>query len=400
MSTNDDKKYRVTNWFSSLRRQPKPKKHASKSQLQKSCLDLTAGSTNASSLPASVANSPKLKRHDANVLLTTKSSNTAPNQMPSTSATERMPNLVNEKLNQLTRNAHNHISNNSSSDASSVKSGDSSESSHSLTIHSSGKTVTTITRKITKITVIKNNEQNFRRAGLIFDDNGKLISESIAYQNFTQKFRSNLIGNDQSHTPIKNGSTIRTAACDNIQTARGARGDDSNASTSTVMPPQPPSPSTLPTSPSGNLHQVHVVVGAKSIDGGQENSENSSCSLSDRLITSKELDDEIEFIDSSSSMSDICSVGNCATDDSNYFNTLPKQPKTHPSIKQQKIEPKLSGGIRIQQKVDKLQPFNSIIISLSKSKSRNIKLINQSTRFGSSRFYSKSKMNCAKSLLK
>lgn len=334
MTSNDDKKHSVSNWFSSLRRQPKPKKVTNKNHLQKSCLDLTSIATNSTSLPASIQNSPKLRNggshHDANHVLTSKSSSVA-KQLP-TNATGITPN-INENQNSSPNNVNN------ASEATNRKcadSGESEQNSPSLSGHS-GKTVTTtITRKITKITVIKNKEQNFRRAGLIFDDNGKLISESIAYQNFTKNFRSNLIDNvgiGIGSGSIKTNDIIN--ACDNNQII-----DDkaSSASASSMI--------------DGAAIQCNAKIDVVNcIDGVQEGGEKSSCSISDRLITSNNLDDEIEFIDSSSSMSDICSISNSAVDDI-YFNTLPKLPKSYATIKQQKVEQQLGGKISNQPKVD------------------------------------------------
>lgn len=328
MTSNDDKKYSVSNWFSSLRRQPKPKKVTNKNHLQKSCVDLTTSATNSTSLPASVTSSPKLRsgcsHFDPIHALTSKSSD-VPTQLP-TCATEITPNL-NEKLNKLTKIVTY------SPDTTSVQcidnNGGSSQNAPAPNFVHTGKTVTTVTRKITKITVIKNKEQNFRRAGLIFDDNGKLISESIAYQNFTKNFRSNLIANVGNDT-IKNKD--KTIACDNQYS-------NDKASSSA--------------SPMKNCAAIkcNVKVDVSGIDGVQEQCETSCCSISDRLINSNNLDDEIEFIDSSSSMSDICSISNSAADDI-YFNTLPKLPKSYASTKQQKNDTKFGGQINIQKKVE------------------------------------------------
>lgn len=324
MTSHDDKKHTVSNWFSSLRRQPKPKKIPNKKHLQKSCLDLTSAATNSTSLPASLTNSPKQRsgcpHSDANHLLTSKSSDVS-TQLP-TSTNEKTPNQNAEKQNNLTSNVNNLPEMTTNSLKRTNNNGE------SLNVHS-GKTVTTITRKITKITVIKNKEQNFRRAGLIFDDNGKLISESIAYQNFAKNFRSNLIGN-VNNGAIQTNDIIN--ACDN-------ENSNDNATSSTAPMP---------------MNDSGAKVDVSSADGIQEQSEHTNCSISDRLITSNSLDDEIEFIDSSSSMSDICSISNCAADDI-YFNTLPKLPKSYASIKQQTaIEPKLCAEISIQTKVDTL----------------------------------------------
>lgn len=326
MTSNDDsKKHTVSNWFSSLRRQPKSKKSTNKPHLQKSCLDLTTIATNSSSLPASITNSPKLRsgctHFDANQhLLTTKSSDGS--QHLPTIATELTPNL-NEKLTKLTVDLNN-AQNNANVNCIDAIDG-SRQNDMSATNVQCGKTVTTITRKITKITVIKNKEQNFRRAGLIFDDNGKLISESIAYQNFTKNFRSNLIGSNVGNDSIRKDSHIINR-CDS---------DIDKATSSTILPPM-------------ECNAI-VDVTSSSIDGGgSEQSEKSNCSISDRLITSNNLDDDFEFIDSSSSMSDICSINNSAIDDY-YFNTLPKLPKSYASIKQQTIQPKLG-----DEKVEKL----------------------------------------------
>lgn len=355
MTSHDDKKHTVSNWFSSLRRQPKPKKVTTKNHLQKSCLDLTTAAINSTSLPASVTNSPKLRggcsQFDANHhhLLTSKSSNVS-NQLPTSATTETTttPNINAEKL--TTHNVNN------LPETISVKSTDHTNG-DAINVQS-GKTVTTITRKITKITVIKNKEQNFRRAGLIFDDNGKLISESIAYQNFAKNFRSNLIGNNC--TSIVGNGTIQNSdiinVCDNSQNNNNNDKDKASSSSSLLL--STTSAATATASPM-NDERATVQCNAK-VDvsnsndgvGHHEHSENTNCSsLSDRLITSNNLDDEIEFIDSSSSMSDICSISNCAADDF-YFNTLPKQPKSYASIKQQTIDPKLGAEISIQKKVD------------------------------------------------
>lgn len=196
----------------------------------------------------------------------------------------------------------------------------------------SGTTVTTITRQITKITVIKSQEQNFRRAGLVFDDNGKLISESAAYQNFAKNFRSTLIDNANATVPaiLANVGDV-VNVCDNCS-------DTDRATSSTISP--------MNDSAIVQCNNGKDDVGIAAID-----CEHTSCSISDRLITSKNLDDEIEFIDSSSSMSDICSVSNYAADDI-YFNTLPKQPKSYASIKQQHVEPKSSAEIILQRQVE------------------------------------------------
>lgn len=327
MTSNDDKKHSVSNWFSSLRRQPKPKKFTNKNHLQKSCVDLSTSATNSTSLPVSVTNSPKLKSgcsHFAhNHTLTSKSSD-VPTLLP-TCATEITPNL-NEKLNKLSNNVSDLPGTTS---VRCIDNGESSKNAPAPIVVHTGKTVTTVTRKITKVTVIKNKEQNFRRAGLIFDDNGKLISESIAYQNFTKNFRSNLIANVGNDT-LKNNET--TIACD-IQ--------NSNDKASS---------SALPMNDCTAI-QCNVKVNVSGIDGFQEQSETSCCSISDRLITSNNLDDEIEFIDSSSSLSDICSTSNSAADDI-YFNTLPKLPKSYASIKQQKSDKKSGRQNNIQKKVE------------------------------------------------
>lgn len=329
MSTANDRKPGLSNWFLSLRRQPKPKKSTGKKHLQKSCVDLTTIDKDCKSLPASVTNSPKLKNvtfpRDANLLSTTQASSTSTHSDNLTvNRTSPTPNIRYPKI--------------SSNQSKCIDEHDNDNMITNTTTSTSnnGKTVTTIT-KISKTTVINANNKHqqhkphFHRSGLIFDDNGApLLNNFDAYQNFANNFRSKLIPNDSKN--LNSGHNV-------------------------VVVNKLPTQNKL-----FKLNQLERSASDSVDDIDLKENALALTSMSNRPFKSNSLDDDIEYIDSSSSQSDInsCNSLNGQIDDF-YFNTIPKIPKnctTCKSINQQhqqqlnQLKSKSDWNINIKKKVN------------------------------------------------
>lgn len=301
-ATTHERKPSVTNWFSSLRRQPKPNKKPNKKQLQKSCVDLSSisvGSNDVKSLPASVTNSPKIKNgffnRDNNFPFFTKSPLATASTTQST--IDESPTVPITTMNNTTTSEKTRVDPDNGKIISS-------------------KTVTTIT-KVTKTTVIKQNQNH--RGGMVFDDNGSLITSLDAYQNFANNFKSSLIKNDSCGSSCSSGSVHQSLNSINLMNRSpntknfiiingNSNNNNNNDSVSDVN--------------SGDLCDHNNLY--------KKSASNSSLSQS-RPFKSNSLEDDIEFIDSSSSLSDI---GSSRVD--LYYNTLPKSCatcKTQPKSK-------------------------------------------------------------------
>lgn len=339
MSTSQtERKPSVSTWFSSLRRQPKPKKVlASKKQLQKSCVDLSSIPNDVKSLPASVTNSPKLKngffRDNYFCLSPLKSlaNGTKSNSLDSGETPKSPPPNTSTKPRTY-------------STASSRSNG---SSSSSTTESNKSQTITTVT-KITKTTVVTtatapNNRLN--RIGTIFDDDGQLISNLDVYKNYANSFRSKIIKNDSASScssgsqpnivhHINNNSV--TQSNNYGHTVRFADSGDKYASTDDAKT-------------KGGTAISFISVGDD--DSGTSCKKSASInSITNRPFKSSSLnlDDDIEFIDTSSSLSDIGGSGGIESNfgslenTSMYYNTLPKLPKSCATCKsqQQKQQPK------------------------------------------------------------
>lgn len=328
----DRKPKMVSTWFSSLRRQSKPKKViVSKKHLQKSCVDLTSVPTDSKSLPVSVANSPKLKNgffrdHHFGFSPSKSSSNgTAASDSDTPKRTY--------------------------STASSQSSGSNDSNCQTVTTTkttNNGKTLTTITRVI-RTTVVSNVQSNNRInhiGSTIFDDDGKLISnlENLdVYKNYANNFRSNIIKNDNTSSCSSGiGSHIK-----NIHVNNNNNNNNKNHCNTSVAESQHNNTSkgvrflSFSDDDSGNLCKLSA----------------SNNSIANRPFKSNSLDDDIEFIDTSSSLSDIGASDSVVTDFSEpimYYNTLPKLPKSCATCKTQKQQNKSKSdwNITIHKKVE------------------------------------------------
>ncbi|XP_055295898.1 cytohesin-1-like isoform X1 [Sitodiplosis mosellana] len=355
MSTlQTERKPSVSTWFSSLRRQPKPKKVlASKKQLQKSCVDLSSIPNDVKSLPASVTNSPKLKngffRENYFCLSPLKSlaNGTKSNSLDSSDTPKSPPSNKSSKM-------RTYSTTSSRSNGSSSSSG---------TDSNRGQTITKIT-KVTKTTVItttaasaitlshaSNNRLN--RIGTIFDDEGQLISNLDVYKNYTNSFRSNIIKNDSasscssgSQKHINNNSVSQSN--NNGAQVRFVDDNDDNDKYELTS-------DNNDTKTKGNTAISYISVSGGSGGGGGDDDSGTSCkkSASINSITNRpfksnslNLDDDIEFIDTSSSLSDIGGSGGIESNfgslenTSMYYNTLPKLPKSCATCKTQQQQQK------------------------------------------------------------
>lgn len=283
-STNEQRKPGVSNWFSSLRRLPKKHKNIKK-PLQKSCVDLSvisAGSTGIdtnSSTSSSVSNSPRLKNglngffNRDNKLVAAIKCATPP--LTTISKTETLE-IDQEKqisgIQQTTTAADGPFD-----PKSPIKSP---TSTTTATPKSPEQLQITTTTKITQTTVIT---KQSHRVGLIFDDDGELISNLETYRNLANNLNNQLI----------------------------IDGDNCGGS--------------------GSCHLVGD--GGHSGSGHNNNTINSNYNCHDsfngtipnRPFKSNSLEDDFEFIDSSSSLSDI---GGSRNELYFNYNTLPKSCST------------------------------------------------------------------------
>lgn len=398
----------VSTWFSSLRRQPKPKKVLAKKKHLKSCVDLSSIPSDVKSLPASVTNSPKLKngffRENYFCLSPLKS-------------------LSNGSSNAIKANAHETSSGDSPksppppsnatsktrtySTASSRSNGSSTSSGNES---NKGQTITTITR-VTKTTVIttktpatataaatmaghaSNNRIN--RIGTIFDDDGQLISNLDVYKNYANSFRSNIIKND-SGTSCSSGGGSQPNINNNNSVSQSNNYNNSS-SHHTVRFDDEHNDGVGDKCESTGRAKLKQGTAISFISVGGDDDSGTSCkkSASINSIThrpfkssSLNLDDDIEFIDTSSSLSDIGGSGGIESNfgsienTSMYYNTLPKIPKTCATCKSQqqkqqqlKQQSKSDWNINVHNKVVFFMQFHFIDINKLKTRPRFICLI-------------------------
>lgn len=396
MSTSQtERKPSVSTWFSSLRRQPKPRKIiAAKKHLQKSCVDLSTVPSDIKSLPSSVTNSPKLKngffQRDnpfcfSPIKLAASKNAAAATASPSTNRTHSLD-LCDDSKSVASSSCYSPKARTYST--ASTRSSDSNESNSRQTTKksttttkttSNAKTLTTITR-VTKTTVItkqssqsgSNNRLN--RIGTIFDDDGKLITtlnNFDVYKNYADNFRSNIIKTDSTNS---NSSDCSSATQPNTTTIH----IDNNQSSTTCNNLNTIN-DTLCTS---SCDQSDTTVAALSaappkstaisfISFSDNNDSSKTCGIiaNNRPFKSSSLDDDIEFIDSSSSLSDIGTSDGGGIeaklnviDNSLYYNTLPKLPKTCATCKSQqqqqqqtKAKSKSDWNLSVRKKVENIQ---------------------------------------------
>lgn len=248
MPASTERKPGVSNWFSSLRRLPKKHK-TNKKPLQKSCVDLSMISIdNNSSTSSSVTNSPRLKNGFNGFF-------NRDNRFVAAIKCATPPLTTISKVETLEIDQEKQISglqsNNSSIDATSEANASTTKNPEQLQI--------TTTTKITQTTVIT---KQSHRVGMIFNEDGELIS------NLANNFNDQLVigGVDGCGSGCNNN---------NINT-------------------------------NFNCH-------------------NSFNGIPNRPFKSNSLEDDIEFIDSSSSLSDI---GGSRNDLYFNYNTLPKSCST------------------------------------------------------------------------
>lgn len=339
MSTSQtERKPSVSTWFSSLRRQPKPKKILVKKHLQKSCVDLTSIPNDVKSLPASVTNSPKLKSgfFRENYFCLSPLKSLANGGKSSSLETKDTPPSTSTKARTFSTTS------NSSSSSSGVES-------------NKGQTITKIT-KVTRTTVITTTPTSYlsnnriNRIGTIFDDEGQLISNLDVYKNYANSFRSNIIKNDSSGGSQPNISSNINNNCvsqPNKYSNKVQFDDNSDKYDSKIRP-----------------NAIFNFISVGDDDCGTSCKKSASInSITKKPLKSSSLnlDDDIEFIDTSSSLSDIGGSGGTESnfgslENTNmHFNTLPKLPKSFSTCKsqqkQQKQQSKSEWNISIHKKV-------------------------------------------------
>lgn len=356
MSTSQtERKPIISTWFSSLRRQPKPKKIlASKKNLQKSCVDLSSVPTDVKSLPASVTNSPKLKNgffRDNHFCFSPLKTSTGIHQVNDTNSIDSNDTATKSTRTYSTTSSQSSASTNSSN---SNQSNAGQTLTTTTTTTNNGKTFTTITR-ITKTTVISSSQQQkqshssnnrINRIGTIFDDDGKLMTSLDnldVYKNYANNFRSNIIKND-SASSCSSGSHVNVIHINNNNVVRFAEIDNCNVNSNMKLKPK-----------DGSSVSFLSVCDDNS---GKSCKESASInSITNRPFKSSSLDDDIEFIDTSSSLSDIGGVEDStynSVDSAMYYNTLPKLPKSCATCKtqqKQQAKSKSEWNISIQKKV-------------------------------------------------
>lgn len=349
MSTSrTERKPSVSTWFSSLRRQPKPKKVlTSRKHLQKSCVDLSSIPSDVKSLPSSVTNSPKLKngffRENYFCLSPLKSfaNGIKSNSLDSGDSPKSSPPPTTSSNIRTFRTTSNRNTDSSSSSS------------------NESKTITTIT-KVTKTTVITTapsivTNNRIHRIGTIFDDDGQLITNLDVYKNYANNFRSKIIKNDsasncssgsQPNININNSNNnIISQLSNNGATVRFDDTCGKNLSSCDAK--------------EGNALSF-ISVGDD--DSGTSCKKSASInSITNRPFKSStlNLDDDIEFIDTSSSLSDIGGSGSIESNfgslenTSMYYNTLPKLPKSCATCKSQqhKQQSKSEWNISVHKKV-------------------------------------------------
>lgn len=363
----------VSTWFSSLRRQPKPKKLlvTTKKHMQKSCVDLSSIPSDVKSLPASVTNSPKVKsaffRDNYFCLSPLKAKNVADKLKPelaSSSAAAAEGCIESCSTPPPTSSSLKSRTYSTASSRSTTSSSSGNESCRSQTTTMT-MTKTTIT-KVTKTTVINSSPSSrLNRIGTIFDDNGQLISNLDVYKNYANNFRSNIMKNDSagsccsggsssigsgSHPNINNNNSCNQSNNNNHRnnqsTVRFA--DDCSAAAAAAVAATahqpPPSIATLLSAATVACKTSFISIGDDDNDSGTSCKKTASIgSIPQRPFKSSslDLDDDIEFIDTSSSLSDIGGSGGIESNfgsienTSMYYNTLPKLPKSCATCKLQ-----------------------------------------------------------------
>lgn len=283
----------VSNWFSSLRRLPKKHK-TSKKPLQKSCVDLSMISTqpsanatpstfdNNSSASSSVTNSPRLKNslngffNRDNKLVAAIKCATPP--LTTISKTETLEIDQEKQISGASTTATTRTATGSATDRCIQPKNCSSPEQLQITT----------TTKITQTTVIT---KQSHRVGLIFDEDGELISNLETYRNLANNLNNQLIIND---------------ACGSSQHMNHNNNNNNN-----------------------NIDSI----------SGNYISHDSFNGIPNRPFKSNSLEDDIEFIDSSSSLSDI---GGSRNDLYFNYNTLPKSCSTCKSKSKSKSDWNLS----------------------------------------------------------
>lgn len=350
MSTSQtERKPSVSTWFSSLRRQPKPKKVlTAKKHLQKSCVDLSSIPSDVKSLPASVTNSPKLKngffRENYFSLSPLKSfaNGNKSNSLDSSDSLKSSPLPTTSSKIRTIRTTSNRDTDSSNSSS------------------NESKTITTIT-KVTKTTVITTAPSNvtnnrIHRIGTIFDDDGQLITNLDVYKNYANNFRSKIIKNDSASScssSCQPNININNNNNNNIISQLSNNG-------ATVQFDDTCSKYVSNCDAKGGTAFSFISVGGD--DSGTSCKKSASInSITNRPFKSSRLnlDDDIEFIDTSSSLSDIGGSGSIESNfgslenTSMYYNTLPKLPKSCATCKSQhhKQQSKSEWNISVHKKV-------------------------------------------------
>lgn len=322
-TTTEPRKPSVSNWFSSLRRLPKKHKTAKK-QLQKSCVDLSTISANngvgsptatataaavidthPASASSSVTNSPRLK-NGINAFFN------RDNKLVAAIKCATPPLTTISKTETLEIDQEKQISTGPKSPIKCITTMSTMPSAATVALQTT--TIATMakspaeqqqqqlqittTTKITQTTVIT---KQSHRVGMIFNDDGELISNLETYRNLANNLNNQLI----------------------IDGGGGGGGSSDGGSIAGHMP-------------------YHHNCGGSSDSGSHNNNTiNSDYNCHDsfngfipnRPFKSNSLEDDFEFIDSSSSLSDI---GGSRNDLYFNYNTLPKSCSTCKSSKSTK----------------------------------------------------------------
>lgn len=177
----------VANWFSSLRRQPKPKKSAVSKALQKSCVDL---SQTAASAVAAVGS-------------------------PVLSATPDDSRILAQTSNVWTRDTHKTLSGGTTATVSPPSTISRTETVQIDRQKRINTDVATTTTRVVQTTIIT---KQSHRVGLVFNDDGELMSKVDAFRNFTNSIQSQmgggrLVTNGHRRNVNNNNSTSDSDSC-------------------------------------------------------------------------------------------------------------------------------------------------------------------------------------------
>lgn len=251
MFTSPERKPSVSNWFSSLRRQPKQKKPINNGKrLQKSCVDLSTVVTPSTTTTQPMPTNLSLIDNNSSSSSSTIINETLPSTvlLPTVNVKNGLENGVNSGGNRTinfdkltivaTSTSPTKISKTNTIEIDQIKTKSSKSSSAAtspttaaMPASSSSEFKITTTTKVTSTTVVT---KQIHRVGLVFNDNGELISNLESFRNFANNLNSKLLS-----------ITLPSTLSDNNNDSRGnlslLNGDDieyidDTTTTSTQIP--------------------------------------------------------------------------------------------------------------------------------------------------------------------